>query len=75
MKFHIWIYVYLSLQTCCIGFNSNILNQWTGSYFAPYYYMGNEKFQTTQPESYLFGDNVDLQYLGPKAQNVIVWLL
>jgi len=41
----------------------------SGSYFAPYYFMGNEKFQTTQPESYLFGDNVDLQYLGPKAQN------
>lgn len=56
--------MYLYLKKC-----------WTGSYFAPYYYMGNEKFQTTQPESYLFGDNVDLQYLGPKAQNVIVFLV
>jgi len=49
--------------------SQNVFPPVSGSYFAPYYYMGNEKFQTTQPESYLFGDNVDLQYLGPKAQN------
>lgn len=40
----------------------------SGAYFAPYYFMGSEKFETSQPESYLFGENSDLQYLGPKAQ-------
>jgi len=41
----------------------------TGPFFAPYYYMGNEKFETSEPENYLFGENSDLQYLGLKPQS------
>ena len=26
--------------------------------------MGGERFDTTQPEAYLFGENADLNYLG-----------
>ena len=32
--------------------------------------MGGKKFDTAQPEGYLFGDNADLNYLGPKPHNV-----
>lgn len=28
--------------------------------------MGGEKFETTQPEAYLFGENQDLNFLGSK---------
>ena len=32
--------------------------------------MGGKKFETAQPEGYLFGDNSDLNYLGPKPHHV-----
>jgi len=41
----------------------------SGSYFAPYFYMGGKKFDSTQPECYLFGENTDLNFLGPKPSN------
>ena len=41
-----------------------------GSYFATHFFMGGKKFDTAQPEGYLFGDNSDLNYLGPKPHNV-----
>jgi len=28
--------------------------------------MGGERFETTQPEAYLFGDNQDLNFLGSR---------
>jgi len=41
----------------------------SGSYFAPYFYMGGKKFDSAQPECYLFGENSDLNFLGPKPSN------
>ncbi|CAL1279351.1 unnamed protein product [Larinioides sclopetarius] len=37
-----------------------------GKYFASHFIMGGEKFQTTEPEMYLFGENMDLNFLGGK---------
>ncbi|XP_025017525.1 E3 ubiquitin-protein ligase MGRN1-like isoform X2 [Tetranychus urticae] len=38
----------------------------SGCYFAGHFIMGGAKFETGQPEAYLFGDNMDLNFLGPK---------
>ncbi|KXJ08562.1 RING finger protein 157 [Exaiptasia diaphana] len=38
----------------------------SGSYFADHFIMGGSRFDTTQPEAYLFGENNDLNYLSPK---------
>ncbi len=35
-----------------------------GSYFASHFIMGGEKFDSPQPESFLFGENSDLNLLG-----------
>ena len=36
--------------------------------------MGGERFETTQPESYLFGENQDLNFLGnrPVPVNIVI---
>ncbi|XP_073648470.1 E3 ubiquitin-protein ligase MGRN1 isoform X1 [Tursiops truncatus] len=36
----------------------------TGNYFASHFFMGGEKFDTPHPEGYLFGENMDLNFLG-----------
>lgn len=36
------------------------------SYFADYFLMGGSRFDTPQPEAYLFGENSDLNLLNPK---------
>ena len=36
------------------------------SYFANHFIMGGEKFDSPQPESFLFGENSDLNFLGSK---------
>ncbi|XP_029456306.1 E3 ubiquitin ligase RNF157 isoform X3 [Rhinatrema bivittatum] len=36
----------------------------SGSYFASHFIMGGEKFDSTHPEGYLFGENTDLNFLG-----------
>ncbi|XP_033895279.2 E3 ubiquitin ligase RNF157-like isoform X2 [Acipenser ruthenus] len=36
----------------------------SGSYFASHFIMGGEKFDSTNPEGYLFGENTDLNFLG-----------
>ena len=36
------------------------------NYFANHFIMGGEKFDSPQPESFLFGDNSDLNFLGSK---------
>ncbi|XP_023324209.1 E3 ubiquitin-protein ligase MGRN1 [Eurytemora carolleeae] len=37
-----------------------------GNYFSTHFIMGGEKFDSPQPESFLFGDNSDLNFLGSK---------
>uniref|UniRef100_A0A672LFK4 E3 ubiquitin-protein ligase n=1 Tax=Sinocyclocheilus grahami TaxID=75366 RepID=A0A672LFK4_SINGR len=36
----------------------------SGSYFANHFIMGGEKFDSTHPEGFLFGENTDLNFLG-----------
>lgn len=36
----------------------------TGCYFGSHFIMGGERFDTPQPEAYLFGENSDLNFLG-----------
>lgn len=36
----------------------------SGCYFANHFIMGGEKFDSTHPEGYLFGENSDLNFLG-----------
>uniref|UniRef100_A0AAQ5XDG7 E3 ubiquitin-protein ligase n=1 Tax=Amphiprion ocellaris TaxID=80972 RepID=A0AAQ5XDG7_AMPOC len=38
----------------------------SGSYFASHFIMGGEKFDSTHPEGYLFGENTDLNFLGTR---------
>ncbi|XP_026472717.1 E3 ubiquitin-protein ligase MGRN1 [Ctenocephalides felis] len=38
----------------------------TGNYFGSHFIMGGERFDTPQPEAYLFGENTDLNFLGCK---------
>lgn len=46
-----------------------------GSYFASHFIMGGEKFDSTHPEGYLFGENTDLNFLGTRPVAVGVVLL
>lgn len=43
-----------------------------GDFFGSHFLMGGERFETGQPEAYLFGENTDLNFLGGKAVQVIV---
>ncbi|CAG2113995.1 unnamed protein product [Medioppia subpectinata] len=36
----------------------------TGQYFSTHFIMGGERFETCAPEAYLFGENMDLNFLG-----------
>uniref|UniRef100_A0A4W6DYF6 E3 ubiquitin-protein ligase n=1 Tax=Lates calcarifer TaxID=8187 RepID=A0A4W6DYF6_LATCA len=38
----------------------------SGNYFASHFIMGGEKFDSTHPEGYLFGENTDLNFLGTR---------
>ncbi|KAL0128433.1 hypothetical protein PUN28_003602 [Cardiocondyla obscurior] len=38
----------------------------SGSYFGSHFIMGGERFDTPQPEAYLFGENDDLNFLGSR---------
>ncbi|XP_038068164.1 probable E3 ubiquitin-protein ligase MGRN1 [Patiria miniata] len=38
----------------------------TGCYFGSYFSMGGQRFDTPQPEAYLFGENSDLNYLSSR---------
>lgn len=42
----------------------------TGNYFASHFFMGGEKFDTPHPEGYLFGENMDLNFLGNRPVQV-----
>ncbi|XP_043865278.1 E3 ubiquitin-protein ligase MGRN1 isoform X2 [Drosophila mojavensis] len=37
-----------------------------GNFFGTHFIMGGERFDTPQPESYLFGENADLNFLGSR---------
>lgn len=41
-----------------------------GSYFGTHFIMGGERFDTPQPEAYLFGENGDLNFLGSRPTAV-----
>ncbi|XP_062859227.1 probable E3 ubiquitin-protein ligase MGRN1 isoform X2 [Trichomycterus rosablanca] len=36
----------------------------SGNYFTSHFFMGGQKFDTPHPEGYLFGENMDLNFLG-----------
>ncbi|XP_076665655.1 mahogunin ring finger 1 isoform X2 [Andrena cerasifolii] len=38
----------------------------SGNYFGSHFIMGGERFDTSQPEAYLFGENADLNFLGSR---------
>lgn len=40
------------------------------TYFSSHYYLGHRKFETGDPEVFLFGDMMDLNYLPPKPVKV-----
>uniref|UniRef100_A0AAQ5YNM7 Uncharacterized protein n=1 Tax=Amphiprion ocellaris TaxID=80972 RepID=A0AAQ5YNM7_AMPOC len=46
----------------------------SGSYFASHFIMGGEKFDSTHPEGYLFGENTDLNFLGTRPVAAWVYL-
>lgn len=41
-----------------------------GNYFGSHFIMGGERFDTPQPEAYLFGENADLNFLGSRPTPV-----
>lgn len=45
-----------------------------GNYFGAHFIMGGERFDTPQPEAYLFGENSDLNFLGSRPTAVIISL-
>ena len=45
---------------------SIILNYYSGNFFSNSFIMGGERFDQAIPESYLFGENADLNWLGLK---------
>ncbi|XP_037025658.1 E3 ubiquitin-protein ligase MGRN1 isoform X3 [Bradysia coprophila] len=42
----------------------------SGNYFGSHFIMGGERFDTPQPEAYLFGENADLNFLGSRPTAV-----
>lgn len=44
----------------------------SGTYFGTHFIMGGERFDTPQPEAYLFGENGDLNFLGSRPTAVSV---
>jgi len=42
-----------------------------GNYFSTHFIMGGERFETPQPEQYLFGENSDLNFFSGKPLPVI----
>lgn len=66
---HFWMICIKRLLTLENDPNHNIL--YTGkNYFADYFLMGGSKFDSPQPEAYLFGENNDLNLLNPKPVSV-----
>ncbi len=60
-------------MTTCIPDN-NLPNVFiAGNYFTSHFFMGGEKFDTPHPEGYLFGENMDLNFLGNRPVQVTKW--
>lgn len=57
----------LQSSTAPITYSHSVL---TGNYFGSHFIMGGERFDTPQPESYLFGENSDLNFLGSRPTPV-----
>lgn len=56
--------------------DNNLLNVFiAGNYFTSHFFMGGEKFDTPHPEGYLFGENMDLNFLGNRPVQVTKWNL
>lgn len=53
----------------CLYCSSFFLSS-SGNYFASHFFMGGEKFDTPHPEGYLFGENMDLNFLGNRPVQV-----
>lgn len=54
--------------------DNNLSNVFTaGNYFTSHFFMGGEKFDTPHPEGYLFGENMDLNFLGNRPVQVTKW--
>lgn len=45
----------------------------SGNYFSSHFIMGGERFDTAQPEMYLFGENMDVNFLGSRPAPVSWW--
>lgn len=43
-----------------------------GNYFGSHFIMGGERFESQQPEAFLFGENVDLNFLGSRPVPVSI---
>lgn len=72
-KFCLYSIIPHLLRYTCISAKLNVCHLvvfWTGNYFGSYFYMGGERFEMSQPEAYLFGENSDLNFLGSKPMPV-----
>lgn len=65
------IYSYLHMSNISFKF----LPLLAGNYFGAHFIMGGERFDTPQPEAYLFGENSDLNFLGSRPTAVIISLI
>lgn len=63
--------LYCTWNPICILF---INFYFSGSYFGSHFIMGGERFDTSQPEAYLFGENADLNFLGSRPTPVRLYL-
>lgn len=63
---------HLKLQMSCSRRSSQSFSflPSSGNYFASHFFMGGEKFDTPHPEGYLFGENMDLNFLGNRPVQV-----
>ncbi len=53
----------IKIEITCLWSSEN-------QYFSSHYYLGHRKFETGEPELFLFGDLQDLNYLSPKPVKV-----
>ena len=59
--FNVNVVIFMSLCTIIL-----VLWLFPGCYFGSYFIMGGERFDTNQQDTYLFGENEDLNFLGSK---------
>lgn len=59
-----------SFELCQNNKNCKFVRLYSGTYFGTHFIMGGERFDTPQPEAYLFGENGDLNFLGSRPTAV-----